>query len=348
METKLITVADASDYPRLDAAAAILREGGLVAFPTETVYGLGANALCDKAVRSIYQAKGRPSDNPLILHVADVTDFARLAAEVTPLAEKLLTAFCPGPLTLVVKRSLLVPDAVTGGLDTVGVRIPDNAVARELIKRAGVPIAAPSANTSGRPSPTTAQAVLADLDGRIGAVVDGGACVCGVESTIVDCSGTTATILRPGAVTREMLTEVLGKVDLDPALTDAAAVPKAPGMKYTHYAPLAPLYMLEGAAEKMAAAFQDRLLKAARCGQRIGVIASDEVIASLDDGVLAVSYGAQGCAEEIAVHLYACLRYFDDKPVDYILGEGIAETGMGLAVMNRLHKAAGFKIVAID
>lgn len=348
MQTQFIAVNDTADYPKLSEAAAILKAGGLVAFPTETVYGLGANGLCESAVRSIYQAKGRPSDNPLILHVADKAGFYRLAAEVSPQAEKLLDEFCPGPLTIIVKRSLIVPDAVTGGLDTVGVRMPNNAIARELIKLTGLPIAAPSANTSGRPSPTTALAVMSDLNGKIGAVVDGGHCEFGVESTIVDCSGDVVTILRPGAVTREMLEAVIGEVAIDPALVGAEIVPKAPGMKYTHYAPLAPLYMLEGAADKMVQGFKTELAKLAQQKKTPGVIASDEVIAKLDGDIIAVSYGAQGCASEIAVHLYECLRYFDDKKVDCLLGEGIAETGMGLAVMNRLHKAAGFKVIKID
>jgi len=334
---------------RLAEAAAALQNGGLVAFPTETVYGLGANGLDEEAVQSIYRAKGRPSDNPLILHVAEKDGFSRLAASLSGGAKKLIDAFCPGPITLVVKRKKIVPDAVTGGLDTVGVRMPDHAIARELIRLAGVPVAAPSANTSGRPSPTTAQMVLADLDGKIDAVVDGGACRFGVESTIVDCSGKAVTILRPGAVTKAMLESVVGAVTLDPALVGAESGPKAPGMKYTHYAPRAPLYIVEGPAERMAAAFQREIAKKTARGQRIGVIASDEVVAAVGDAknIIAVSYGRQGSAEDIAPRLYALLRYFDDKDVDVLLGEGIAASGMGLAVMNRLHKAAGFKIISI-
>ncbi len=334
---------------RLAEAAAALRNGGLVAFPTETVYGLGANGLDEEAVQSIYRAKGRPSDNPLILHVAEKDGFSRLAVSLSGDAQKLIDAFCPGPITLIVKRKKIVPDAVTGGLDTVGVRMPDHAIARELIRLAGVPVAAPSANTSGRPSPTTAQMVLADLDRKIDAVVDGGTCRFGVESTIVDCSGEAVTVLRPGAVTKEMLESVVGAVTLDPALVGVKSIPKAPGMKYAHYAPRAPLYIMEGPAERMAAAFRREIAKKTVRGQKVGVIASDEVVAAVGDAknIIAVSYGRQGSAEDIAPRLYALLRYFDDKDVDVLFGEGIAASGMGLAVMNRLHKAAGFKIISI-
>ena len=214
MKTQLLSACSET----YDLAAEILKNGGLVAFPTETVYGLGGDALNPDSSRKIYAAKGRPSDNPLILHVSSRAMIGEIASEITPLAEKLLAAFCPGPITLILKRKGIVPDAITGGLDTVGIRMPENDVARAMIKAAGVPVAAPSANLSGRPSPTTAEAVLHDLEGRVPLILDGGPCEFGVESTIVDCTGETAVILRPGAITEEMLEEVVGTVQFDPAL----------------------------------------------------------------------------------------------------------------------------------
>jgi L-threonylcarbamoyladenylate synthase len=230
MDTKCFVVdRDKPDFRLLDRAAAVLRQGGLVAFPTETVYGLGANGLDPRAVARIFAAKGRPADNPLILHIADRHEVNKLAARVPANAAALMAKYWPGPLTVVLARTRLVPDAATGGLDTVAVRLPDSTVARELIRLAGVPVAAPSANTSGRPSPTTAQDVLADLDGRIEVVLDAGPCGIGVESTVVDCTTPVPTLLRPGGVTLEMLMETLGEVEVDPALGGDDFVPRAPG-----------------------------------------------------------------------------------------------------------------------
>ncbi|MBR2215788.1 MAG: threonylcarbamoyl-AMP synthase [Selenomonadaceae bacterium] len=353
MYTQIIKITDINGQTKdLQKAGDIIKGGGLVAFPTETVYGLGASGFDEGATTEIYRVKGRPSDNPLILHVAEF-DMVASVAEVTPLAQKLLTAFCPGPLTLVMKRKSTVPDCITGGLKTVGVRWPDNEIAQAFIKAAGVPIAAPSANLSGRPSPTTAEAVRRDLEGRIPLILDGGSCRFGLESTIVDCTEATAVILRPGAVTREMIAEVVGEVRLDPGLVGKKNVPKAPGMKYTHYAPKAPLTLVEASPEKMKGIFRRELRRLQKETKVIGVIVSDELANFLQESELVppdliVSYGQRENLTAIAANLYASLRYFDDKAVEQLLAEGTADTGLGLAIMNRLRKAAGFRVIKVD
>lgn len=351
LQTEIVKIDKVSSQKaELQKAGEILRAGGLVAFPTETVYGLGANGLDGDACAKIYDAKGRPSDNPLILHVANRSMVDQIAAVIPPMAEKLMAAFCPGPITLIMKRRSIVPDRITGGLSTVGIRMPENDVARAMIKEAGVPVAAPSANISGRPSPTTAESVARDMDGRIPLILDGGACHFGVESTIVDCTGSKAVILRPGAVTREMLAELLGEenVDLDPALVGENVVPKAPGMKYTHYAPKAPLTLIEGMPTRMARAFRREIERLQAEGHTVGVVASHEVLQELQDVVaesLMADYGHQLDLPAIAANLYEALRSFDEKPADVLLGEGTAADGLGLAIMNRLHKASGFRTI---
>jgi len=330
----------------LKQAADLLRQGELVAFPTETVYGLGADGLNAQAVKKIYWAKGRPSDNPLILHIADTPAIEQLVRHVPANAAALMAKFWPGPLTIVLPRRRIVPDVVTGGLDTVAVRLPDSAVARELIRLAGVPVAAPSANTSGRPSPTTAEAVKADLDGRIAAIVDAGPCQVGVESTIVDCSTPVPTLLRPGGITLEMLQAVLGDVACDPALKGPTTVrPKAPGMKYRHYAPAAPLILVEAEPAVAEAIIKREVTAALARGERVGAIVSAETAAELPASVVTAVYGERGDYAAMAKRLYQCLRRFDLVPVDIIFAEGVAETGLGLAVMNRLRKAAGYHIL---
>ena len=346
----------------MEEAAAILRTGGVVAFPTETVYGLGANGFDAAACAKIYEAKGRPSDNPLILHIAHRDMLDEVALAVPEMAERLLAAFCPGPLTLVLRRRAAVPASITGGLATVGVRLPENDVARALIRAAGFPLAAPSANTSGRPSPTTAAAVLTDLAGRIPLILDGGPCRFGVESTIVDVTGDVAVILRPGAITREMIEEVAGAVQLDPGLlaqeraarasgADEAGdvlfdtAPRAPGMKYTHYAPCAPLTLIAAAPADLPAAF--RRVLAEETGKAVGLLVTDETTAALADdaeGRFLVRLGARDDMHAIAARLYEALRAFDETSVSCIFGEALDENGLGLAVMNRLKKAAGYRI----
>ena len=348
MDTKIFKVdRDKPDMRALTAAAEIIKSGGLVAFPTETVYGLGANGLNREAVKNIYRAKGRPSDNPLILHIADKEALYEITAQVTANARALIEKYWPGPLTVVLPRRPVVPDVVTGGLDTVAVRLPASAVTREWIRLAGVPVAGPSANTSGRPSPTTAQAVLDDLAGRIDAVIDAGACTVGVESTVVDCTTVIPTLLRPGGITLEMLEETLGAVEVDPALGQKDVVPRSPGMKYRHYAPKAPVTLFEGDYEGMVRLVAGKISEDMQKGRRMGAIISAETVPCLPEGTITAVYGSRGNVAEIAANLYEALRYFDGQPVDAIVAEGISEDGLGLAVMNRLRKASGYKIVKV-
>ena len=360
MKTKVIEI----EYPQkprdeeLLEGARILREGGLVAFPTETVYGLGANALDEEAARKIYEAKGRPSDNPLIAHVSAMEEVYPLVSQVSEKAKKLMDAFWPGPMTLIFPKSDLVPYGTTGGLDTVAVRMPSDPVANRLIALAGVPVAAPSANTSGRPSPTTAQHVLQDMDGRIDMIIDGGPVGIGVESTIVDVSVETPTVLRPGAITMEMLEEVLGEVQIDPAILGPVSAdlrPKAPGMKYKHYAPKADLTLvepedgdmespdsLERMTEKVRQLAEEKLAE----GFRVGIICTDESRQTYPKGLVR-SIGSRTRRETVAHNLYALLREFDDLKADYIFSESFPEDHLGQAIMNRLSKAAGYHIVKV-
>lgn len=360
MKTKIIEI----EYPQkprdeeLLEGARILREGGLVAFPTETVYGLGANALDEEAARKIYEAKGRPSDNPLIAHVSSMEEVYPLVSQVSEKAKKLMDAFWPGPMTLIFPKSDLVPYGTTGGLDTVAVRMPSDPVANRLIALAGVPVAAPSANTSGRPSPTTAQHVLQDMDGRIDMIIDGGPVGIGVESTIVDVSVETPTVLRPGAITMEMLEEVLGEVQIDPAILGPVSAdlrPKAPGMKYKHYAPKADLTLvepedgdmespdsLERMTEKVRQLAEEKLAE----GFRVGIICTDESRQTYPKGLVR-SIGSRTRRETVAHNLYALLREFDDLKADYIFSESFPEDHLGQAIMNRLSKAAGYHIIKV-
>lgn len=336
--------------------AKILREGGLVAFPTETVYGLGANALDEEAAKKIYAAKGRPSDNPLIAHVSCMEEVYPLVSWVPEAAKKLAQAFWPGPLTMIFPKSGIVPYGTTGGLDTVAVRMPSDPVANRLIALARVPVAAPSANTSGRPSPTTAQHVLQDMAGRIEMIIDGGPVGIGVESTIVDVSVDVPTVLRPGAITMEMLEEVLGEVAIDPAILGPMAEgirPKAPGMKYKHYAPKADLTLVEPqdgdlenpeGIKRMIAKVQELAEEKIAAGYRVGVICTDESRELYEKGMVQ-SIGSRARRETVAHNLYAVLREFDDQKADYIFSESFSEDHLGQAIMNRLSKAAGYHII---
>ena len=345
METELIKI-NSIDDEALKRAGQCIKDGGLVAFPTETVYGLGGDGLNEVAAKNIYLAKGRPSDNPLILHINDQKMLSRIVREVTPMAKKIMTAFCPGPITIILPKSDIVPKAVTGGLDTIAVRMPDNDIARALIKYADTPIAAPSANISGRPSPTTAQAVYKDLQSRIDMVLDGGACQFGVESTIVDCTEDVPIILRPGAITKEMLEEIFPVVKIDKAIVGANVVPKAPGMKYKHYAPKVDMILIEGDNKKMSSSIKEILHKYENEGKKVGLLVSDEVANELNHQNT-FSYGSQENLAQIASEIYEGLRYFDDKDVDIILAQGTTDKGIGLAIMNRLHKASGFNSIFI-
>ena len=363
METKRVMIEDRNHIKdeELGEAAGILRSGGLVAFPTETVYGLGGNALDEDAAGKIYAAKGRPSDNPLIAHVSCMEEVAPLVKEIPEAGRKLMEAFWPGPLTMIFPKSEKVPYGTTGGLDTVAIRMPDDPVANQLIALAGVPVAAPSANTSGRPSPTTADHVWQDMNGRIEMIIDGGPVGIGVESTIVDVSSAVPAVLRPGAITMEMLAEVLGEVSVDPAILgplSADVRPKAPGMKYKHYAPKADLTLVEpedvdrenGLDEKQLQAMIGKVRELSRgkieAGCKVGVICTDESRHCYTDGAVR-SIGERKSQASVAHNLYALLREFDDLGVDYIFSESFPKDHLGQAIMNRLSKAAGYKIVKV-
>lgn len=348
-----ITEQEENNQKIYEEAAQVLKNGGLVAFPTETVYGLGADALDEKASAKIYGAKGRPSDNPLIVHIARVEDLKVLCSEIPPLAMKLADAFWPGPMTMVLRKKPIVPGTITGGLDTVAVRMPVHPVARKLIEISGVYVAAPSANTSGRPSPTTAAHVEQDMDGRIDMIIDGGSVEIGIESTIVDVTGKVPVILRPGFITREMLEAVVGKVELDRAITEGApvtAVPRAPGMKYKHYAPKGELTVVEceeDGGEKRVIQEINRLTgEMSAKGFVTGVLATDETKEYYNADVV-VSVGDRSQEISISSHLFGCLREFDDRGVDYIYSESFSRKNVGMAIMNRLMKAAGGKIIRI-
>ncbi|MCL4463542.1 MAG: L-threonylcarbamoyladenylate synthase [Firmicutes bacterium] len=332
----------------LAEAARILVGGGLVAFPTETVYGLGANALDAQAVQKIYLAKGRPSDNPLIVHIAEFAQLQELACEIPPAAEKLARHFWPGPLTLVLKKRAAVPDVVTGGLDSVAVRIPAHPVALALLRATGRPVAAPSANLAGRPSPTSAQHVIDDLAGRIDAVLDGGPCAVGVESTILDIRGGCPLLLRPGGVTPEQISFLLGKKCLSVAWQeDTAMPPPSPGLKYTHYAPQVPLYLVLAPPEKLLAEIACLQDKYRKQGKHVGLLLSKELAAELEADTVEI-LGSRDHAAELAANLYGALRRLDKSAAELIIAEGYSEAGLGLAVMNRLKKAAGPRVLVVE
>lgn len=367
-----------ADLDKLRQAADILKNGGLVAFPTETVYGLGGNALLKDAAMRIYAAKGRPSDNPLIVHITELEEMVPLVEHLSDTAKSLAREFWPGPFTMILPRSGEVPKETTGGLDTVAIRMPSHPVARELIRLSGVPIAAPSANASGRPSTTTAAHCIEDLDGRIEAIVDGGSCDIGVESTIVDISGEEPMLLRPGAITREMLGVVLGRpIAVDPAVEkplEHDQHPKAPGMKYRHYAPKAPMTIIEPTRADMGGHANDGSSMAKKLrelseasmdkGLRTGIIASDEVCRELiggsdrlmlrdpdiseeglkvyeASGLILMDLGKREDEDTWARNLFAALRLMDEYSAEQIYAEGVAQHDIGFAIMNRLKKAAG-------
>ncbi len=348
MKTVLEDMRDGIRMDGIRRAGEILLAGGLVAFPTETVYGLGANALDPEASAKIYRAKGRPSDNPLIVHIADWKAIGRIAAEIPPRAKRLSDAFWPGPLTMILKKSAAVPYATTGGLDTVAVRMPDNEIARALILAGGGYVAAPSANTSGRPSPTTAQHVMEDMDGVIDMVLDGGPVSIGLESTIVDLTEGTPVILRPGFISQEMLQQVVGAAEMDRGLTseDPSVHPKAPGMKYRHYAPKAPLFIVEGDRARVVARINELAAAQRETGRIAGVIAADETRDCYADAAVK-SIGSRDHELTIAQHLYAILREFDEMDVSVIYSESFETPQMGAAIMNRLMKAAGHQVIEV-
>ena len=330
-------------------AAKILSQGGLVAFPTETVYGLGGDAFDPTAAAGIYAAKGRPSDNPLIVHISKVEDLEKLSDEVPLSAYKLAKEFWPGPLTMIIKKNDKVPKTITGGLETVAVRLPANPIARAIIEASGTFVAAPSANLSGRPSPTTGKHVIEDLTGRVDMIVDGGAIEIGLESTIVDLSEDIPMILRPGYVTLEQLKEVLGEVTMDKGLMATLkenVAPKAPGMKYRHYAPKAELTIVKGEEDKVLGKMEELLKEGVEKGLKVGIMTTEDHKDRFNAGEV-VSLGGTDNGEEIAAHLFAALRLFDELNVDVIYSEAFSEEGIGQAVMNRLNKAAGHRTILV-
>jgi L-threonylcarbamoyladenylate synthase len=337
------------DTDVMEQAGKLIAEGELVAFPTETVYGLGGDALDPDASRKIYAAKGRPSDNPLIVHIADFDDMKRVAREVPEQAKKLADAFWPGPLTMIVWKSDAVPEATTGGMQTVAVRMPNHPVALELIRRSGCLIAAPSANTSGRPSPTEAQHVAEDLSGKIAMILDGGPVGIGIESTIIDLTEEKPMILRPGYITPEMLSEVLQEeVVIDPGIiaADDTRKPKAPGMKYKHYAPKAEMIIVDGAQDAVIRKINELTAAKRAEGKKVAVIATDETKDRYDAQVI-LSMGKRADEDAIAQHLYKILRECDELDVGEIYSECFQTPRIGQAIMNRLLKAAGHTVIHV-
>jgi len=340
METKYLT------EQKLQQAAQILKRGGLLGIPTETVYGLGANGLDPEAVANIFKAKGRPQDNPLILHIPDVSWLERYCKNIPASAYTLAQAFWPGPLTMILERKAMVPDVVTAGLDTVGMRCPAHTLCRKIIAAADIPVAAPSGNTSGRPSPTTAQHMLEDMAGKIDAIVDGGPCSVGVESTIIDLTCTPPRLLRPGGISLEQLRDVLGEVAVDQAVTRLMSKdekPRAPGMAYTHYAPKAPVTVISGDPAKSAAYI------AAHAAPEDGVICFDEYMPLFAgrSAAAVMDLGPAADKEEQARRVFDALRHFDHTDVPAIWAQCPDPEGIGLAITNRLNKAAGFHIIQV-
>lgn len=350
MRAEIVSMtADRLDEKAIARAGEILKQGGLVAFPTETVYGLGGNALDPEASKKIYAAKGRPSDNPLIVHIADMESLERLVTEVPEKARILAEKFWPGPLTMIFPKTEVVPFETTGGLDSVAVRFPSDSIAQAMIRAAGGYVAAPSANTSGRPSPTTAQHVEEDLGDAIDMIIDGGPVGIGLESTIVDFTEDVPVVLRPGYISLEMLKETLGEVRMDKGLIspDSSIRPKAPGMKYRHYAPKADLAIVEGETDAVVEAVNGFAAAADERGEQVGIIAAEETVSRYPKGIVKC-IGSREEEETIAHNLYEVLREFDQCQVSEIYSEAFYTPKMGQAIMNRLLKAAGHKIISVQ
>ena len=349
MDTEVVVInennIDEEAKKNLLKAGDIIRKGGLVAFPTETVYGLGGDALNPDSSKKIYAAKGRPSDNPLIVHVYRFEDVEAIVSEIPEAARKLADAFWPGPLTMIMNKNDKVPYETTGGLDTVAIRMPNNKIALELIEKSGGFIAAPSANTSGRPSPTVARYCIEDLDGKIEMIIDGGQVGIGLESTIVDLTSEVPMILRPGYITADMLKDVLGEITIDRTIIDSSSTqkPKAPGMKYRHYAPKGELMIVQGAQKAVVDYINEMTLEARNIGKRVGVIGTDATKALYTADVVK-SVGDRADETTVAHELFKVLREFDDENVDVMFSESFDDSGIGQAIMNRLLRAAGHNV----
>ncbi|ENZ01021.1 Sua5/YciO/YrdC/YwlC family protein [Clostridium thermobutyricum] len=347
METRVYVLDGKEDSKFIKEAAECIKKDGIVAFPTETVYGLGANALKADCVKKIFEAKGRPQDNPLIIHVAskDIDEYVKNVPEV---AKKLMEKFWPGPLTLILEKRDIVPMQTSANLNTIGIRMPNNKVALELIKESGVPIAAPSANISGRPSPTTIDVCVEDLKGKVDYIIGGEKCDVGLESTIVDCTVEPPLVLRPGGITLEMLRTIREDIEIDKGLlrNDSNFKPKAPGMKYRHYAPNAKLKIILGNREKTIEKINEMVHNYIDAGGKVGILATEESKDSYKLGEKIV-IGSYKRLDEVASNLFEALRQFNELGVDIILAEGFEEKGLGIAIMNRLNKAAGYDIITV-
>ena len=345
MKTDIIKIdKDNFNQEDLNGAAKIIKENGIVAFPTETVYGLGANGLNTEAIKKIYEAKGRPSDNPLILHIGEVWQIEYLVEEVTEEAIKCIEEFWPGPLTIILKRKSLVPDIITAGLNTVAIRMPENPIARTLINLAGVPIAAPSANLSGRPSPTSGAHVIEDMIDKIEMIIDGGETGIGLESTVLDLSESRPVILRPGGITYEDLKRILPDVVEDKANLENDITPKSPGQKYRHYAPKAEMIVFTGNLQDVVNTIDKHIKRSISEGKKVGIMATDETKDKYNNGVIK-SLGTRRDKKTIANSLFNILREFDHLNIDIIFAEGVELDDIGLAIMNRMMKASGGRII---
>lgn len=349
METKVAIIKDINkDIKYLEEAANIINNGGTVAFPTETVYGLGANALDELAVEKIFKAKGRPQDNPLIVHVAN-KNIDNLVKDVPEIAKKLMDKFWPGPLTIILNKKDIIPCKTSANLDTIGVRMPANDIALKIIELSNTPIAAPSANISGRPSPTDVERCIEDLNGRVDYIIGGEQSKVGVESTIVDCTVNPPIVLRPGGITIEMLQEVCKDIEIDKAIMEKPRVdlmPKAPGMKYTHYSPKAKVKIIKGNKDKTIEKINEIVQNYIDNKKKVVILSTEELVKTFKGGEV-ISLGSEKNLEEVARNLFESLRASDDIGADYILCQAFEEKGVGLAIMNRLNKAAGFDILEV-
>ncbi|MDF2698603.1 MAG: Sua5/YciO/YrdC/YwlC family protein [Haloplasmataceae bacterium] len=349
MKTKIVLMDEFNiNEEIINEAGRVIKDGGLVAFPTETVYGLGANALNGEAVKKIFIAKGRPQDNPLIVHVSN-KNINHLVSEIPFVAQNLINKFWPGPLTVILSKSKIIPKETCANLDTVGIRMPANQIALKLIESAGFPIAAPSANLSGRPSPTEVSRCIEDLEGKIDFIIGGDKSNIGLESTIVDCTEYPPVVLRPGGITLEMLHEIDENIYLDPSLMKEPSLdlkPKAPGMKYRHYAPKADVKIIEGDINKTVEKINHMIIKYNNENKKVGVLATDET-KDLYQNCIVLSLGNRNNLFTVAQNLFEVLRSLDDQNVDIILSESFEENGVGIAIMNRLRKAAAFDIIKL-
>lgn len=349
METKVAIIKDIeNDNNYIEEAANIIKSSGIVAFPTETVYGLGANALDSEAVSKIFKAKGRPQDNPLIVHVAN-KDISELVLNIPEIANELMNKFWPGPLTIIFEKNSIIPDITSAGLNTIGIRMPNNEIALKLIELSDRPIAAPSANISGRPSPTEVERCVEDLSGKVDYILGGYRSEVGVESTIVDCTVNPPVILRPGGITLEMLREIHSGIDIDEGIKGKPKddlKPKAPGMKYRHYAPNAKLKIISGNKEKTIEKIKEIVDNYIEKDKKVAILCTSENVEKFPKGKI-ICLGSEIVLDDIARNLFESLRSCDDLGVDFILCQAFEEKGVGVAIMNRLNKAAGFDIIEV-